>query len=226
MHPRSIAAALVLSSVCGAAVGTGGGDPETAALKEARISIEYSAAADEGALVVSAESETGLDQVELRDPSGNRVLGLATSGRGRNPALFGFELEAGESAPAALLQAYPEGAYQIRARTPEGRLAIGTAVLSHRLPSAPRILVPQDGDVVYARAAMRIAWVPDPLAAEYRVNLEQGETDRMSARLAAGTGSFEVPDGVLQSGRRYRLEIGAVGPEGNVTISEALFVAR
>jgi hypothetical protein len=195
-------------------------------LRGARISFEYTASSDQAALVVEAESETGLDRIEVRDPSGAAILGLRGAGTGRGQGMYGFRVEAAEAPPSDLFDVYPEGLYRIRARTADGRLAVGTARLSHRLARAPVVLHPQSGQAGVPSSDLVLSWTPDPEAAEVRVNLEEGETDRMSVRLAGGTGSFRVPDGVLSPGRRCLLEVGVVGADGNCTIVEVPFSTR
>ncbi len=220
MNP-SIAFALAALSIPAT---PGSGDGVRVRLKEERIMVELTASSDEVALVVTAEAETGLDLVEIKNPLGQPVLGLASGNRGLG--LYGFRLEAGETDRPAFFAAYPEGVYSIRARTRDGRVALGSAVLSHRIPSAPVPIYPQEGDVGVPASGLRVSWVPDPAAARYQVNLEQGETDLLAVSLRSGTGSFTVPDGVLAPGRRYKLEIGAVGAEGNCTFREVSFLTR
>jgi hypothetical protein len=198
----------------------------TVRLKEERISLEFTAGADEVTLVVSAEGETGLDRVEIRNPLGAPVAGLASAGGGRSLGLFGFRIEVGESDRETFFATYPEGDYAIRARTQDGRTALGSARLSHGVPRAPIPVYPEENEVDVPASGLTVSWVPDPAAARYEVNLELGETDLLAVRLAPGTGSFSVPDGVLEPGRRYKLEIGAVGADGNCTFREIPFLTR
>jgi len=201
-------------------------DAGSVRLREASLHAEFTAASGEVTLVASAEGETGLDRVEIRNPLGVTLVGLATADRGRSLGLFGFRLEVGETDRASFFATYPAGDYLIRAHARDGRTAIGTARLSHEVPLPPVSIYPQEDDVGVPASGLRVSWLPDPQVARYDVNLEQGETDLLAVRLAAGTSSFVVPDGVLEPGRRYKLEIGAVGAEGNCTIKEVSFRTR
>jgi hypothetical protein len=199
---------------------------DTLVLRGERISVEYTASTRQAALLVEAESETGLERIEVRDPAGASILALRGRSGRNGLGMYGFRVEAGEVDPASLFEIYPEGLYEIRARTADGRLALGSARLSHRLLPAPDVLFPREGDREVPTSDLLVSWVPDPEAVEYHVNLEQGETDRMSVRVPGGSGSFRVPDGVLAPGRRSLLEIGAVGRDGNCTIVGIAFMTR
>jgi len=195
-------------------------------LRQATISAEFTAGSGEVALVVSAEAETGLDQVEVRDPFGLRVAGLSSGIRGRTLALHGFRLEVAETDRATFFASYPPGLYEIRARTSDGRAAIAATRLSHAVPLPPTPVYPLEDDVDVPASGLSIRWVASSDAAHYQVGLEEGETDLLAARLAGGSRSFTVPDGVLEPGHRYKLEIGAVDESGNCTFREVLFRTR
>ena len=73
---------------------------------------------------------------------------------------------------------------------------------------------------------LTVSWVPDPEARAYRVILEQGETDGLTAVLPARSSSFQVPDGILAPGTESHVEVGAIGPNGNCTLVEVSFTTR
>lgn len=222
MNQSLVAAALAASFL----FASPGVESDSVRLKEERIVLEYTSGTDELTLVVSAEGETGLDRVDIRSPLGTPVAGLASAGRGRGLGLYGFRLEVGEADRASFLATYPEGEYSIRARAQDGRIAVGSARLSHAIPRSPIPVYPREDETGVPSSGLRVAWILDPSAARYDVNLEQGETDLLAVHLVAGTSSFVVPDGVLEPGRRYRLEIGAVGSGGNCTFREITFRTR
>ena len=195
-------------------------------LRQATISAEVTASSGEVALVVSAEAETGLDLVEVRDPSGLRIAGLSSGIRARTLALHGFRLEVAETDRATFFATYPPGLYEIRARTGDGRPAIATARLSHAVPLPPTPVYPLEDDVDVPSSGLSVRWAASSDAAHFQIGLEEGETDLLAARLAAGSRSFTVPDGVLEPGHRYKLEIGAVDESGNCTFREVLFRTR
>jgi hypothetical protein len=220
----SVAAVLVALSLSATPMPAQGGG--VARLKQATISAELTAGSGEVALVVTAEAETGLSEVEIRGPSGQRIAGLASGSRGRTLGLYGFRLEVAETDRATFFATYPPGPYEIRARTRDGRAASGTAWLGHSVPLSPVPLYPREDELDVPASGLSIRWISSPDAARYQVGLEEGETDLLAVRLAGGASSFTVPDGVLQPGHRYKLEIGAVGADGNTTFREVAFVTR
>lgn len=194
-------------------------------LKEETMVIEYTVSTGEAAIVVSAEAETRLARVEVRSPIGQPILEMRTD-RGPDFSLQGFVVETGEATPDELFADYPPGDYTLRARTVDGRTAFGTARFSQTLPRAPVVAYPANGALDVPTTNLEVSWAADPAVASYRVILEQHETDLMTVIVTGGTGSFRVPDGVLESGTRSQLEIGAVGPDGNCTIVEVPFMTR
>jgi hypothetical protein len=223
MNPSVSAFVLCSLTLAPSPIADGGG---IGRLRQAAIAAEFTAESGEVALVVSAEAETGLDQVEVRDPFGVRVAGLSSGVRGRTLALHGFRLEVAETDRATFFATYPPGLYEIRARTGDGRAAIATARLSHAVPLPPVPVYPLEDEIDVPSSGLSVRWVASSDAAHYQIGLEEGETDLLAARLAAGSSSFTVPDGVLEPGRRYKLEIGAVDAGGNCTFREVLFRTR
>lgn len=197
----------------------------TEGLKEERMTIEYASALDEAAVVFSAESEVGLEQVEIRGPNGATVLDVR-AGNGGELGLSGFVVEKGEPSAASIFARYPEGIYRLRARTVDGDVVVGSTRFSHRLLAEPVVVYPFAGALDVPTSNLAVNWVHNAAAARYHVTLEQGETDLMSVELGYGTDTFRVPDGLLQSGKRYCIEIAAVAPNGNSTNVKVPFSTR
>ncbi len=193
-------------------------------LKGERMVLEYNAAEDQASVVVSAESEVGVEQVQLRGPNGATVFEVQAAGT--TLGLYGLVVENGESTPAEIFATYPEGVYRLRAQTANGGVALGAARFSHALLAAPVVNYPPDGAVDVPTIGFAVNWVPDSAASRYRVTLELGETDLLAAEVRAGTGAFRVPDGILEGGRRYAIEIAAIAPNGNATLVKVPFLTR
>jgi hypothetical protein len=184
--------------------------------------IEYSPALHQAEVVVEAECEEALDHVEILSPSGAPILKLQARG-GQGVSLTGLRLETGESSLSSLCAHCPEGLYQIRARALSGRVVFGSAALSQALVAAPVITHPLAGAANVSPASLSITWNSDPQAAGYTIDLEQNENDGLMATVPAGTSSFQVPAGVLAPNTPTRLEIQAIAPNGNRTLSEIRF---
>ncbi len=193
-------------------------------LKEERMTLEYTVNNGEAAVVFQAESEHFLGHVEVRSPLTTEVFRLEAP-QGQHLALAGFKLESQEYTLNELKQRYREGVYDMRARTADGRRARGSAVFSHRLPAAPFVTYPREGETDVSPTVC-LQWTPNPEAVAYQVGLEQGDSDTMRVTLPAMTSCFRVPRGVLRRGAETHVEIGAVGRNGNCTFVETTFTTR
>ena len=195
---------------------------ESFAIKEEAATIEYTVTSGEAVVVFEAESEQVMRGIEVCRPDGRPVLRLV-AGHGQESRISGFVVESGEGPPSQVLAQHGEGLYGMSAIAADGSRATGGAELSHALLPAPLVVYPEEGDVgVPTNATVR--WVPDPAAVEYRIVLEQDENDGLTARLPAGSSSFQIPPGVLRSQELSHVEVGAVGDNGNVTQVEIEFV--
>ncbi len=195
-------------------------------LQEERMIIEYSAATDEAAVIVEAESEEALASVVVLGPNDVSVLELRSSRDGLDLAISGFVVERREMSTEVLFETYREGTYTMQAMSADGRSARGSAVLSHDLLPAPTLLYPPNG-TSNVPTDLIVGWISDPQAlGGYQVVLEQDENDGLTARLPAGTSSFQVPEGVLSPGKESHVEVGAIGSNGNITLVESFFTTR
>lgn len=199
-------------------------EPPMALLKEESVRLEYTVTAPEAVLVFSAESESSLEKLEVRDPFGATVLRLHGS-----PAdalsISGFKIETREMPLAELLATYAEGEYRLAARTEDGRAAFGRAQLSLALPRPARVIYPTK-NATGVPVDLLVEWAPDPTVSEYYIELEQNENDGLTASLPAGSSSFQVPAGVLRPGTESHLEIGTINEHGNTTLVEVAFTTR
>ena len=187
-----------------------------------RMILEYDPAEDQVALLVSAESEVGLERVEVRDGTGHVLLRMRNYDGG-SLGVYGFRVQKGAGNAATALGAYPEGVYQLWARTVDGQIATGDATLSHALLAAPVVTFPAYEASGVPAEDLRVSWLPQAGVRGYQVGLEQGETDLMVAQLGAGTSSFKVPQELLAPRTPYRIEVAAIGANGNITLVKIPF---
>ncbi len=214
--------ALVAGSVAGVPIED---DPTPLRFKEERLVIEYTASADEAALVMSAESEVPLGRVELSDPRGRIALRLQ-AGDGRDLSLSGFQVESRESTLDELLATYPPGRYGFGGRTAEGKVILGAAALQHDLPRPAQILWPVEGATDVPTEGLIVSWEGDPSAVGFHVILEQGENDGIAIQVPPGTDSLAISGGILESGTETQLEIATISASGNRTLYEVQFTTR
>jgi hypothetical protein len=189
-------------------------------LKEEAMVIEYTPARNEAVLIMEAESEEPLDKIEIANPKDRPILKL----RGAQASAWsGYVIETREMSLAGLMQMYHQGEYKIRAITSSGRPAVGGARVDHYLLPAPQVTYPVEGTIGVPTKGLVVTWNVDSEASAYRVILEQDENDGLVVQLPRQSGSFAVPDGILQPGMETQLEIAAIGSNGNITLTEVLF---
>jgi Fibronectin type III domain len=155
---------------------------------------------------------------------------LQVSGVRKLDSLGLTELTFATQAPSLeeLLAVFPQGEYEFRGRTVEGRQLFATATFTDAIPDGPVILTPEEGAVVDPDAAL-ISWDPvtEPAGIEitaYRVVVERGDRGRtLSLELPPETTSVLVPPDFLEPGTDYLLQVFAIEVGGNQTITEGVF---
>ena len=148
-----------------------------------------------------------------------------------------------EEEMAEFLARFPEGEYQFEGATVEGDKLTGTAVLTHDLPAAPRLIFPdaESAENFADPEATVIEWADtseegDPAIVRYQVvvEFEEEETGRVFVSSAdvladpeAATQSLTVPPGFFESLEglegEFKAEVVSIEAGRNATISEHEF---
>jgi hypothetical protein len=142
------------------------------------------------------------------------------------------------AAIAAFQARFPEGRYRFRGRTVEGKRLRGWAYLSHELPAAPVIVLPEEDDTLDPEEA-EIEWQPGVNGApvvryEVVVEFEEEETERVfkfvvqvPADPVGGSQTMTVPkeffDSIDGLEGEYKAEVLAMAESRNATITEREF---
>ena len=122
-----------------------------------------------------------------------------------------------------MLNAYPEGEYQVRAHTVSDQDLWGAAELSHHLLPAPTFALAA-GERVDPNTDLVVTWKTVAGAESYTIEIEQDDLDvNITARLEANTRSFTVPAGFLVPGVKYEIGIAAEAQNGNLSVAESSF---
>jgi hypothetical protein len=166
-------------------------------------------------------ADDGLAELTIEAPNGAKVVVFAAPER-HTLGIRQFRFESPEPRDLASLRAaYPEGEYVFRGRTFSGAAFAGKSTLSHRLPPTATLVSPSaDGHGLPADNA--IAWQAAPGASAYLVEIKT-DGSSIAARLPASSTSFALPAGFLAAGKTYKLSVGAVGSEGNISFVETTF---
>lgn len=195
--------------------------------EEASLILEINATDGDAEIVLDLKSEEDLARLELSGPIGSahpRIFDL----RGSRTSKLGIsqvEIETGEPDLQTVLEAFPEGIYELNGITPQGGLVLATLELTHELPLAPTIEYPEDGASDIPTSGLVIRWAAGPSARGWVVEVENDDLlVAVLATLPAGTTSFAVPDGFLAAGVEYDFGVRAIHENGNVAVTEASFV--
>jgi hypothetical protein len=207
--------------------------PEPLEFERATLILEHNATDGDAEIVLDLASDEDLTRLELRGPQdcdgeGGRKILAVRSRRSLEVGLSQILIETGEPAVQPVLDAFPEGTYELKGRTLDGRPVRGTVDLTHDLLPAPQILFPPDGDKNIPAFGLVIEWAPDPSASSWLMELEREDDlpGQIVATLPAGSICFAVPDGFLVPGVEYQVGVRAISKAGNVTVSEHTFVTQ
>lgn len=169
--------------------------------------------------------DKGLAKLTVVSPDGRTVIDFKAS----DPSTLGirsFRFESPEPKDVeGLKAAYPKGVYRFAGATEAGEQFLGEATLNHKLPATVAFLnpTPEAEDVMTEN--LTISWTPVKNLANYLVVIEQEEQGlSITAKVAGSASSFAVPEGFLQPGTEYKIAVGTITAEGNMSIVETTFV--
>ena len=96
--------------------------------------------------------------------------------------------------------------------------------LSHTLPETSSYLLPADGAEGVLIRDLVLSWKPVANLASYMVEIEQEELEvDLVVSLPTSTTSFSVPNDFLVPDTEYKLSIGTVTEDGNISVVESMF---
>jgi len=232
---------------------------DTERFKITNIHFETNSSACDMGIQISFDTD-GVAEGSVEDPNGQVVyrFGSGSGPQGTHDITEGFQERAEpqiidllrvlgcERDPeeariwlSDLLSAWPEGKYNFRGAG-ENVTWVGFAYLSYKVPAGPKILAPQDRDIVPADKNLTIRWnkVTAPILPElgpvkvvgYHVviadatNPEPFPPGKIPAQfdvdLPSSATSLLVPNQFLRTNKIYEFEILATEAGGNQTITE------
>ena len=191
----------------------------------ASVHFEQNATDGDKEVVFQVKADTeGLDELIIRSPDGRTVVAFkAPDASTLGMRQFRFETpEPGEA--KALKAAFPEGAYEFSGRTTSGKTLVGTSTLNLRLPATATFTKPAPEAENVPIKNFKMSWSAVKDVAAYIVTIDQQELDAsFMVRLPGSSTSFAVPDGFLVGGTEYKMAIGTVTREGNISFVESTF---
>lgn len=169
----------------------------------------------------------GLAELFVVSPDGRTVVDF----RAPDSSTLGirqFHFESPEPRDIKSLKAaYPEGVYEFSGRTSSGTKLVGKATLSHRLPATATFVKPVPPAENVSVKDLAVSWSAVEGVASYVVTIKQSEMNAsITARLPGSSTSFAVPHGFLVRGRKYKVAVGTVTREGNISYVETTFTTE
>lgn len=227
LRPLWLAATLGVTAV--AATAATSRDTSSAAAARTPLTFEdpamtlvYSGPDRDAQLYISTGTTQPMRELRLIGPR-KRTVVAAHFSDARNLGQSDLRLDTPEPTLAGLKRAYPRGVYRWYGTTTAGRPITGRTLLSYALLKPPVILAPRPDQVLGTSGAV-VRWEPIAGARTVHVEIEQVATKRvLTIDLPPTATSLTVPDGFLTPRLEYTMDVKAVGPHGNLTVSDVTF---
>ncbi len=189
------------------------------------VRLEQNATDEDVEVVFEATSgDIGLTTLRVAAPDGRTVIDFKAPDS--KLGIRRLVLESPEPTNDGRLQKdFPAGAYTFTGSTVKGEKLSGKATLTHQLPGPASIVRPRPKEKNVPVKGLQLQWTAPKNLASCLVVIEDEETGvkLLQATLSGTTTTLAVPDGLLASGREYKVEIGTVTREGNRSIVESNF---
>jgi hypothetical protein len=209
----------------GLALGVGKESGQSVPFAGASVHFEQNATDEDVEVVFKVDGgDEGLARLTVVSPDGRTVIDFSapdTSTLG----IRSFRLESPEPGNVkSLKSAYPEGVYTFAGTTATGEKLHGRSTLNHELPATASFLHPKAGARGTNIKDLKITWKPVRNMAAYIIEIEQDELEvKLEAKLPGDMATFTVPESFLLPGTEYKLSIGTVTGEGNISYLETTF---
>lgn len=219
VHAAAVLAAVALAS----GADTGAAAAEAFAI--AAVRFEQNATDGDFEVVFDVKGgKDGLAELTILAPNGRKVAAFSAP----EPVTLGmrqFRFESPEPVDVASLKAaYPEGEYIFSGKTFSGTTLAGRATLSHQLPPIATIVSPTLDAHGVPAGSLQVTWRAAAGLASCIVEIKQEDTGaNVTARLPGSSTSFVPPKGFLAAGAKYKVAVGTVGLEGNISFVETRF---
>jgi len=218
---------------------------ETVTIATAKLIIEYNST-DNDLGVHGAFDDRGWSELCVYDPNGKQVLAVKPQAQLKDLTMGAIFFESREPPGAEysfedLKAKFPEGQYQVRGITFDGKRLTGSATFTHDVPAPPTITSPLDGAVV-STTDLVIEWEDvtetvdgGPITITgYEViivKIDHNDPHGFSrpvfdVHVPPDRNTLSVPVEFLEPGTEYELEVLALEVSGNQTISVSSFITE
>jgi hypothetical protein len=129
-----------------------------------------------------------------------------------------------EPSLAELMDAYPPRRYRFSGKDVEGTRLFNVVTLSYEFADAVENVFPVEDDTDIPTSGLVVSWTLSGEPAAIRVAVENEETGGVvEIDLPGDATEFAVPDGFLEPGTEYVVDVIAIARNGNLTVHDALF---
>jgi Fibronectin type III domain len=218
------------------------GDGKRVAIATAKLIVEYNAT-DQDIGVHGAFDDQGWSKLCVYAPNGDPVLRVSPKSQLKDLTMAGIFFESREPpidefSFADLKARFPEGRYEVRGLSFDGKRLVGQATFTHDVPAAPTVTAPLDGAEVDPND-LTVTWEDvtqtvdgDPvtitgyeviITKERHVDPHGFSQPIYDVHVPPDRNSLSVPVEFLEPGTEYELEVLALERSGNQTISVSFF---
>ncbi|MGH9868037.1 MAG: hypothetical protein ACREAA_07740 [Candidatus Polarisedimenticolia bacterium] len=191
---------------------------------QAQIFFEFNSTDNDLGVQVKLDGEAW-KRLRIFGPGDRRLLNLNLEGRLAKLGLTELFFESDEPSPEEVLDLLQEGEYEFEGLTVDGEALESESTLSHDLPPAPNILVPSVAGEELDPLNAVVEWAAIAGIASWEIIVENEDAGaEMTVPLSAGVTSLHIPQEFLDPDTEYKVEVLAIGTNGNKTISERVFV--
>ena len=175
----------------------------------------------DGQLFWSVTYEKRMADVAIHAPNGKLVATATFDRAGQADAHF----DSPEPTVAALKKSYPAGRYKITGHSTAGRRLVKTVVLTYEhVATTPVITSPTPLQTGVPTTGFVVRWNAVPGASVIQLQVERDAPHRaLEIDLPGTMTEFTVPDGFLEAGTEYVVDVKAQHPSGNHTLSDVTF---
>jgi len=195
--------------------------PRVNEFEELSLTLEVNLTDGDNEVILHAETGQPLERVVVIAPDGRIVHRVDATSPG-GVGVSELRLATGELGLDALVAAFPEGTYTVRARALDGGLFVGQVELSHFLPQRWRVALPMLENGALDRATFVVAW--EDAAGVARTTLEvvdeEDDVTRLQVTPLPGALRFTVPSELLERDHAYQLRVSAYAVNGNRLLQE------
>lgn len=222
-------AAAVALGVGAFTVSVAGAGPAVAASKsalrfdEASVRFVANRTDHDGQLFWSVTHEERMGDVAIHAPGGKLVATTTFDRAGQADAHF----DSPEPSVAVLKKTYPAGRYTVTGHTPSGQQLSSIVILTYKHVRTPTIVSPKARQSGVPTTGLVVRWSAVRGASSIHVQVERDAPARALEIDLTGTATaFRVPDGFLEAGDEYVVDVMAQHRSGNYTMRDVTFTTQ